>query len=79
MATYRNPDQLMKALCEGCLPFFRKRFARLSVQKVVAVSGTEVSLEGGGTATRFCSGVSAGKLVLVLSQGGSRYVVGVRQ
>lgn len=69
----------MKALCEGCLPFFRKRFARLFVQKAVSVSGTDVSLEGGGTAKRFCSGVSAGKLVLVLSQGGGSYVVGVRQ
>lgn len=81
MQKYKDVTKFLGAVANALLPFFKKRFARISTGKVVQVSGKTVVVNtdvGTLTAQRYCS-CKAGDTVLVVRQGSAAYATGVRQ
>ena len=64
MATWRNPDQLIKAVADALKPFLRRNSVTVNGSSLMAV--------------RYCS-CAKGNVVLIVSQASNHYVIGVRQ
>lgn len=82
MATWRNPDQLIKAVADALKPFLRRNYCKITTGKVTDTfdDGTaSVTVNGSSLMAVRCCYCAKGNVVLIVSQASNHYVIGVRQ
>ena len=81
MATWRNPDQLIKAVADALKPFLRRNYCKITTGKVTDTfdDGTaSVTVNGSSLMAVRCCSCAKGNVVLIVSQASNHYVIGVR-